>query len=180
MPKQSRRQFFLATILGAALGCLLLVSAAALTHWETGLAIASHTGDGEAAMAQLELLKRYDVNPSAFIWVHAQNEKDKDLHRRAAEMGAWVEFDGISPETIATHTDLMLAMRQHGLLDHVLVSQDAGWYHVGEPGGGSFRGYDLLFTTFLPRLAAAGLKEIEISALISHNPQRALLPPEWD
>lgn len=157
-----------------------LVAAAALTHQQTGLVIASHTSDGEAAMAQLELLKKHEVDPSAFIWVHAQNEKDQDLHRRAAEMGAWVEFDGISLETIATHTDLVLAMRQHRLLDRVLISQDAGWYHVGEPGGGSFRGYDLLFTMFLPHLAAAGLKESEISALISHNPQRALLQPEWD
>ena len=97
-----------------------LVAAAALTHRQTGLAIASHTGDGEAAMAQLDLLKKHDVRPSAFIWVHAQNEKDQSLHRRAAEMGAWVEFDGIAPKSIATHTELVLAMREHGLLSHVL------------------------------------------------------------
>ena len=35
-----------------------LVSAAALTHLRTGLVIASHTGDGLAAMAQLNLLKK--------------------------------------------------------------------------------------------------------------------------
>jgi predicted metal-dependent phosphotriesterase family hydrolase len=156
-----------------------LVEAAALTHRQTGLAIASHTGDGEAAMAQLDLLKKHDVNPSAFIWVHAQNEKDRNLHRRAAEMGAWVEFDGISTSTMDAHADLVLAMLHHGLLNHTLVSQDAGWYHVGEPGGGSFRGYELLFTKFLPRLTAAGLKESEIHALISQNPQRALSQPDW-
>lgn len=156
-----------------------LVTAAALTHRETGMAIASHTGDGKAAMAQLELLKQHDVSPSAFIWVHAQNEKDKEFHRRAAEMGAWVEFDGISPGTLADHANLVLAMRQHGLLDRVLVSQDAGWYHVGEPGGGEFRGYDTLFTGFLPHLAAAGLNETDLLALVCQNPQRALSQPNW-
>ena len=156
-----------------------LVTAAALAHRETGLGIASHTGDGKAAMAQLELLKQHDVSPSAFIWVHAQNEKDKDFHRQAAEMGAWVEFDGVSSQTLAGHTDLVLAMRHQGLLGRVLVSQDAGWYHVGESGGGEFRGYDTLFTEFLPRLAAAGLNDTELLALLSQNPQQALSQPDW-
>ena len=48
------------------------------------------------------------------------------------------------------------AMKADGLLGHVLVSHDAGWYHVGEPGGGEFRPFDTLFTTFVPALKAAG------------------------
>jgi phosphotriesterase-related protein len=44
-----------------------LVSAAALTHLRTGLVIASHTGDGVAAMAQLNLVKSHGVSPSAFF-----------------------------------------------------------------------------------------------------------------
>jgi phosphotriesterase-related protein len=42
-----------------------------------------------------------------------------------------------------------------GLLDRVLISQDSGWYRVGEPGGGRYNGYTFLYTEFLPRLDPA-------------------------
>ncbi len=153
-----------------------LVSAAALTHLQTGLVIASHTGDGVAAMAQLSLLKNHAVPPSAFIWAHAQDEKNTSLHQRAAGEGAWVEFDGIAEESLNQNVERVVDMKQAGYLQHVLISQDAGWYHVGQPGGGSYRGYDLLFTRFLPELRRTGLKESDIRALMIDNPRRALTP----
>jgi phosphotriesterase-related protein len=66
------------------------------------------------------------------------------------------------------------AMRDRGLLAQVLISQDAGWYRVGEPNGGELRGYGLLFEDFLPRLRAAGLREDEIEQLLVRNPRRAI------
>lgn len=151
-----------------------LVRAAARAHKRTGLAIASHTGDGVAAMAQLAVLKEENVEPSAFIWVHAQNESDTGFHQRAAALGAWVEFDGISPESTGRHVDLVLRMKRAGHLRRVLISQDAGWYHVGEPQGGEFRGYETLFTEFLPALRRATVSEDEINTLVIGNPRRAL------
>ncbi len=70
--------------------------AAAKTHLQTGLTIASHTGNGVAALEELEILKQEGVHPGAFIWVHAQTEGNGKLHLKAAQQGAWVEFDGIS------------------------------------------------------------------------------------
>ncbi len=151
-----------------------LVRAAARAHQRTGLAIASHTGDGVAALAQLEVLKQEGVEPSAFIWVHAQSEADATLHQHAAELGAWIEFDGISPKSITQHVDLVIHMRHAGLLGCVLISQDAGWYHVGEPGGGDFRAYDTLFTEFLPALRKAGMSASDIDILLIRNPRQAL------
>jgi predicted metal-dependent phosphotriesterase family hydrolase len=153
-----------------------LISAAALTHLRTGLVIASHTGDGVAAMAQLAVLKKYAVPPSSWIWVHAQNERNREMHRRAAELGAWVEFDGISEQTLELHVELVMEMKRLRLLKRVLISQDAGWYHVGEAAGGSFRGYDFLFSRFLPRARKSGLEENDIRLLLVENPQRALTP----
>jgi len=46
-------------------------------------------------MQELDLITKLRVSPQAFIWVHAQNEKNKELHIQAAERGCWVEFDGI-------------------------------------------------------------------------------------
>ena len=151
-----------------------LVAAAALTHRETGLPIASHTGSGAAAIEQLDLLEAAGVPLSAFIWVHAQSERDLTFHARAARRGAWVEFDGVSPSSVARHVELVRRMKEQDLLGQVLLSHDAGWYHVGESGGGQFRPYDTLFTTFIPALKAAGLAETDVQQLIVTNPRRAL------
>jgi phosphotriesterase-related protein len=56
-----------------------LVRAAAKTHLQTGLTIASHTGDGVAALEELEILKQEGVHPSALIWVHALLLQDFQL-----------------------------------------------------------------------------------------------------
>lgn len=153
-----------------------LVKAAALTHQRTGLVIASHTGDGVAAMAQLALLKDMGVPPGAFIWVHAQNESDPALHKKAADLGAWVEFDGIAPKTISQSITLVMELKRTGNLERVLISQDAGWYHVGEPDGGDFRGYTTLFSEFLPALLQAGAASKDVETLLVDNPRKALTP----
>lgn len=150
-----------------------LLEAAVITHGKTGLTIASHTGPGSAARKQIERLAQMGVRPSAFIWVHAQAENDKSLHVWAAERGVWVEFDGVSPETIDQHVEFILHLRQKGLLGRVLVSHDAGWYQVGEPGGGTFREYTTLFTHLIPALRRAGFSDGEIEQLTAKNPQRA-------
>lgn len=151
-----------------------LVDAAAQTTRETGLPIWSHTGDGVAAMAQIERLARHRVPLSRFVWVHAQNEKDPAVHARAASRGAWVSFDGLSEASFDRHVELILEMRRRGLLGRLLVSHDAGWYHVGEPDGGTYRPHDLLFTDGLPALRKHGLTDAEIRQLIEENPQRAI------
>jgi phosphotriesterase-related protein len=151
-----------------------LVRAAAITHRATGLPIASHTGTGAAAMAELDLLAAAGVPLSAFIWVHAQSERDASFHDRVARRGAWLEFDGISPASLARHLELVQRMKAQGLLDRVLVSHDAGWYHVGEPGGGQFRPYTTLFTDFIPGLKSAGFSDVEGRRLLVENPRRAL------
>jgi phosphotriesterase-related protein len=150
-----------------------LVRAAARCHLETGLTIAGHTGDGKAALEQVALLREEGVSPSAWIWVHAQNERNAELHLQAARAGAWVEFDGVGPDSIDRHVDLVTTMRKAALLDHVLLSHDAGWYSVGEPRGGKVRGFDTLFTKFLPALREAGLSGTEVQQLVVTNPARA-------
>ena len=151
-----------------------LISAAALTHLRTGMVIASHTGDGLAAMAQLNLLKSHGVSPAAFIWVHAQDEKDRSFHRKAAEAGAWIGFDGISSQTVDQNIDLIRETRRAGYLGRVLISQDVVGFHVGEEQGGYCPGYTFLFSGFLPQLRKSGFDEAETRMLTIENPRRAL------
>ena len=150
-----------------------LVQAAARTHLQSGLTIASHTTDGKAALEQIAILRQEGASPSAWIWVHAQAEKDPETLTQIARAGAWLEFDAISPNSVEQHVELVRMMKGQSLLDHVLVSQDAGWYHVGEPRGGKIRPYDTLFNEFIPALRKAGLTDEEVEQVIRKNPQRA-------
>jgi len=150
-----------------------LIRAAAVTHRHTGLTIGAHTGPAVSAFEQLSELQKAGIHLSAWIWIHAQNETDPSQHIRAARAGAWVSFDGVSTATLTKHVDLVKRMKSEGLLNHVLVSQDAGWYHVGEPHGGTFRTYETVFTEFIPALRAAGFTEAEIRTLFTNNPANA-------
>ena len=60
------------------------MEAGALCHLDTGLTLAVHTGDGAAALDILSTLKDRGVSPEAYVWVHAQNEKDRAIHEQAA------------------------------------------------------------------------------------------------
>jgi len=137
-----------------------IVTAAALASRETGLPVCAHTGDGLAAQEQLDILTRNKVAPSKFVWVHAQNERDFAVHEKMARAGAWVEFDGISPQGLDWHLRCVQNLAAKGLLNRTLISHDAGWYHVGEEGGGRFRGYTYLFTDFAPKLDAAVVRQL--------------------
>ncbi len=149
-----------------------LVRAAARTHLKTGLTIASHTTAGQAALQELAILKEEGAAGQAFIWVHANVEKDRALHLKAAEQGAWVEFDKLAPDTVNEHVELVKEMSAHGWLEQTLVSHDYVGYMVGQPDGGPLGAYDTLFTYFLPKLREAGFSGAELEMLTVTNPAK--------
>ncbi|MEX0288039.1 MAG: phosphotriesterase [Flavobacteriaceae bacterium] len=155
-----------------------LIRAAALTHLETGMTIVSHTGKDGPAMAQLKILKEMGVSPEAFVWTHAQNGTI-DGYLRAAGQGAWISLDHVNGQSndgsgnITWFVKTLLALKAKGVLDHVLISHDAGWYRVGEKNGGNFRGYTDLFTKLVPRLKANSFTQKDIDLILKENPQRA-------
>jgi len=150
-----------------------LVRAAAMTHLETGLTIASHTGPAEPAFEQIEVLKEQGVHPSAFIWVHAQNEQDQQNYVEAASLGAWVSLDGIQQDNVQEYTQRLQWMKQNGHLDKVLISQDAGWYEPGKPWNGLIRKYSDISNYLIPKLTTMGFTSTEIRQLIEINPAQA-------
>jgi phosphotriesterase-related protein len=150
-----------------------LVAAAALTHLRSGLVIASHTGPARLAFEELDILRKAGVSPQAFIWVHAQNESDKGNHVRAARMGAWVSFDGLNSDNINDYVSHLKNMKDNEVLDHVLISHDAGWYDPAKENGGDFRGYSTLFEKLLPALRKSGFTDEELNQLLVTNPSVA-------
>jgi phosphotriesterase-related protein len=152
---------------------LKLINAAARTHLKTGLTIAAHTGPAVAAFEQIEVLKSYKIDPAAFIWVHAQNESDKNQFVKAVEEGAWVSLDGLREDNILDYVRLLQFLKKEQCLHRILVSHDAGWYDPGKPGGGEIRGYSTLFRKLIPALEQNDFVESEVLQLIQHNPANA-------
>lgn len=150
-----------------------LAIAAARTHLKTGLAIASHTGPSVPAFEQLEILHNEGVAPSAFIWVHAQSEEDLSNHVKAADMGAWISLDGLNENNTEDYIRMIKNMRENHLLNKVLLSHDAGWYHPGEENGGEYRGYTTLFEKLILLLQNESFSEKEIHQLLVSNPAEA-------
>ncbi|QNL49408.1 phosphotriesterase [Olivibacter sp. SDN3] len=151
-----------------------LIEAAALTHLNTGLTIGIHTGSGKAALEEMNIIKSMGVRPSAWIWIHAQNESNRSTHLQVAEAGGWVSFDGLTAQSVGIYTQFLKDMKAHQLLNKALISHDAGWYHVGEPKGGNFRPYDTVFKILIPILRKEGFSKEDIDLLFHSNPINAL------
>ena len=148
-----------------------LVRAAALTHLQTGLTIASHTGVAKGLWPQLKILTELDVSPASFIWVHAQNEKDNNNYLRAAEAGCWISFDGLGWD-LEKHVEKLVFAKEHRILDKILISHDAGWYDPQKKTQ-TIKPYTNIFTQLYPALMSKGFSKEEFDLLIKHNPAKA-------
>ena len=156
-----------------------IITAAALAQKQTGLVIASHTGPDGPAFEQIAVLQSHDVDPSCFIWVHAQGGS-LEGNMEAARLGCWVSLDNVNlnrePGTafdVDWYADRILALKNAGHLDRVLISHDAGWYKPEEEGGGDFRGFTAIFSDLLPALESRGFNSEELDQLLVENPRQA-------
>jgi len=150
-----------------------IVAAAARTHLATGLTVASHTGEAHAAQDSLDVAEALGMDLSRYIVVHADQIVSFDDLADIAARGTWVEYDAIGTRSVDDHVNLVLRSLESGWGDQLLLSQDAGWYAVGEPNGGTVRPYTTILTTFRERLAQAGVDEETWRRLMVANPARA-------
>ncbi len=157
-----------------------LVQAAARVHLQTGLTIAIHTGNGEAALDELRILGEEGVAPAALIWVHAQNDPSK--HLEVAKRGAWVSLDGYSATDKARerYRNFLSILRREKLLGRVLLSHDHFWSVEGEGEHGTLKlangapnPFQNIFTDLIPDLRASGFTDPEIRQLTIENPAAA-------
>lgn len=150
-----------------------IVEAAAITHLATGLTIGIHTGNGEAAMEELKIIQAKGVKAEAWIWIHAQNEQNRKLHIHAAKAGGWVSYDGVNTGSLSHCIAFLKDMKKENLLNHVLLSHDSGWYHVGEPDGGNYNDYNTITDKLIPALKENKFTEKDIQLLFISNPAQA-------
>ncbi|HKG24150.1 MAG TPA: hypothetical protein VKB09_00805 [Thermomicrobiales bacterium] len=151
-----------------------VLRAAAKASAATGSALGSHTIRGRVALDQIGVIERAGGDPGRFVWIHAHQEQDFAWHRRAAERGAWLEYDGIGePGTDKRFVSWILRALDAGCGDQLLLSHDRGWYDPAQPGGGTPRPFTYLSEVFLPLLSAAGVEDATIARLTRDNPFRA-------
>ncbi len=156
-----------------------IVRAAAIAHLATGLSVMCHTGHAIAAQESLDLIEAEGMDPARYIVAHADGiEADptaaEDDHVALLRRGVWLEYDGIGWGPLEKQERLVLAALERGYADQILLSQDAGWYHVGEPGGGEVQPMTALLGQFAPRLRAVGVSEPLLTRLLVENPRRVL------
>ena len=154
-----------------------IVRASARTSKATGATIACHTGHGVAVMETLSILKEEKLPLEKFIFVHAGSEGDIKYHLAVAEQGAWVEYDSISPGEANRYIQLIKTMIDNGHEDRLLLSQDAGWYNVGQAKGGNIRGFAYIIKDFIPLMEKSGIDKNLIDKFLITNPAKALRIP---
>lgn len=157
-----------------------LLRAAARVHLASGLTIAVHTGDGEAALDEIRILGEEGVSAKGLIWVHAQNGS-AETQVEAAKQGAWISFDGCNGKNYSRYVEMLSRFRKESLLDRVLVSHDHFWSVEGEgergklklSAGGDAVPFQSIFTKLLPELRRNGFDDVEIDRLVVKNPAAA-------
>lgn len=154
-----------------------VLRAAARTGKVTGLAVQCHVCPPEAAVAAMAVMDEEQFAPARFIWVHADAAQEIEPVLLAARRGIWVELDCLTRAPgFDWYVDALRRLESEGLIDRVLLSQDAGTYYVGMTPDNDYEffPYDRLFREFVPYCVSQGISEAMLHAVLSVNPARAL------
>jgi len=150
-----------------------IVRAAARCSLSTGAVIACHTVSGVAAMDLMRILEEEGMDLGRLVVVHCDAEQDLDYHIEILRRGAWVEYDAVKEDNAERTLNLIDFVLENGYEDQLLLSQDAGYYHVGEERGGNIRGYAYLVGDFVSLMKERGLSQELIDKILIENPARA-------
>jgi predicted metal-dependent phosphotriesterase family hydrolase len=152
-----------------------LVRASARASRRTNSAVTCHTGGGAAGLTATKIFIEERADPGRFIVAHSDGHGLR-INRAVATLGAWVSFDGIGRQPIESHLKLVDAMTEKHA-SRLLLSQDSGWYWVGQQNGGEVRNFNYMSDVFLPALRNGGASEATIRKLTVENPANAFAIP---
>lgn len=96
-------------------------------HFETGAPIHVHTEAGTMALEQMQYLREENVDFSNISFGHMDRNPDSWMHRKVAETGAYLSFDGIAKikyYTESVRINCILDLVRAGHQKQILVSGD--------------------------------------------------------
>jgi predicted metal-dependent phosphotriesterase family hydrolase len=158
-----------------------LFEAAAQAQRRTGVGVITHASLGRGGHAQLDTLLRAGADPSRVAighcdahW-HENIEDDMAYYLPILSQGAFCAFDLIgwtelTPDAI--RAERVATLVQMGYADKILLSTDTCRRSQLRTNGG--RGYDYVFSSFLPRLRQRGVNEAQIASMLVDAPRRLL------
>ena len=147
--------------------------AAARAHIETGRPISTHTSFSTMGVEQLVLLQAHGVDLSRVTVGHCDLKDNLDNILRMIELGAYVQFDTIGKNNYypdEKRIAMLYAIRDRGLLSHVMLSMDITRRSHLKANGGN--GYDYLLTTFIPQLRQSGFSQADVDTMLRDNPSK--------
>lgn len=159
------------------------LKAVAKAHIKTGMPITSHNSGsirfelegGNIGKEMLVILEGEGVDPEAVIVGHMDENPDIRNLVSIAKMGAWIQFDTIGKQHYMldeTRADLATALKERGLLGHLLISQDRNRKPMLRRYGGP--GYSDVLNRFIPILRDKDWSSEDVQKLTCDNPARAL------
>jgi phosphotriesterase-related protein len=157
--------------------------AAAQAQNRTGVAITTHAALGRGGHAQLDTLERAGADLSRVIIGHCdtygnrEEERDMEYYLPILDRGASLEFDLIGGDhswpgymTDELRAQRLASLIRQGYSRQLLLSTDTCRRSQLRRYGG--RGFDYLWTHFLPLLGAQGVSEKDIQTMLVENPKR--------
>ncbi|WP_214414223.1 phosphotriesterase family protein [Sphaerisporangium fuscum] len=151
-----------------------VMAAAAEAHHATGAPIGVHLEAGSAALDVIDLLcGTHGVPPHRVILGHLSRFPDTGIHRRAAEAGVFLAFDGPSRAHHATDwrlLDSLAALADAGHAHQVLLGADTVTRSARSSADGP--GMPFLLSGLRPRIERE-LGPDFASAMFTENPARA-------
>ena len=158
--------------------------AAARAARRTGAAVTTHAAQSAVGLAQLTILEDEGLDPARVVIGHCDSWPRIEHWREIVRRGATVEADFLGmnftpleragePKVI----DLIKTLLDEGFEKQITLSQDV--CHDSQLLSYGGNGYTYLQTSFLPRLAAAGVDQATIDQITIANPARilTLVPP---
>jgi phosphotriesterase-related protein len=160
---------------------LKVFEAAAQAQRRTGVAISTHASLGRAGHAQLNVLEEAGADLTRVVighcdahW-HEDIERDLEYYLPILERGAFCQFDMIGWESLApdqARAERLAALVRLGHAGKISLSTDTCRLSQMHANGG--RGYDYLWTSFLPRLRRLGVTDSEINQMLCDAPRSFL------
>jgi phosphotriesterase-related protein len=159
------------------------MSAAAIAHHETGVAITTHSyPTSRNGLEQQAFLTDRGVAPERIIIGHSGDTEDLEYLRALMDNGSTIGMDRFGMEHVLSderRVRTVVALIELGYADCIVLSQDAAFYsHVTPP---SWRAasaptwrMDNISRRILPLLRDAGVSSDDITQMMVGNPRRLL------